>query len=148
MSEEKNKALVRRLIEAWNTRNWTVFDEVMAPNCIDHYALLGQKPGREGYREEQINVTNAFPDIQFTIKDMIAEGDKVAVHLTFTGTHKREFIGIPPTNKRVTVPEVTIWRIANGKLVEEWGFSDRLGIVGQLGVVPPIGVGKQQSIGH
>jgi len=138
MSAEKNKALVRRLIKAWNTRNWAALDELMAPDCIDHYALPGQKPGREGYREEQISFTNAFPDVQFTIEDMIAEGDKVAVRSTFSGTHKGEFIGIAPTNKRVTVPEVTIWRIVNGKLVEEWGFSDRLGFVLQLGVIPPI----------
>jgi len=138
MSLEKNKALVRRLIEAWNTRNWGVFDEVMAPNCIDHYALPGQKPGREGYREAQINVTNAFPDVQFTIEGMIAEGDKVAVRLTFSGTHKGEFMGIAPTNKQVTVPEVSIWRIVGGKLVEEWGFGDRLGFMLQLGVMPPM----------
>jgi len=138
MSVEKNKALVRRLIEAWNTRNWAVFDEVMAPNCIDHYAPPDQKLGREGYREGQINITNAFPDIQFTIEDMIAEGDKVAVHMTFSGTHRGKFIGIPPTNKRVTVPDISIYRITNGKIVEEWGFSDRLGFVLQLGVVPPI----------
>jgi len=138
MSAEKNKALVRRLIEAWNTRNWAVFDEVMAPNCVDHYALPGQKPGREGYREAQISVTNAFPDIKFTIEDMIVEGDKVVVRLTCSGTHRGEFMGIAPTNKRVTVPEISIWRIVGGKFVEEWGFGDRLGFMQQLGVISPM----------
>jgi len=123
MSVEKNKALVRRLIEAWNTRNWAVFDEVMASNCIDHYAPPSYKPGREGYREAEISFTNAFPDVQFTIEEMIAEGDKVAVRSTFSGTHKGEFMGIPPTNKRVTVPEISIWRIVGGRLVEEWGLG-------------------------
>jgi len=118
MSAQKNKALVRRLIEAWNTRNWAALDELMAPDCIDHYALPDQKPGREGYREEQINATNAFPDIKFTIKDMIAERDKVAVHFTFTGTHRGEFMGITPTNKRVTAPEI------------------------RLGAIPPMRLGK------
>ena len=138
MSVEENKALVRRLVEAWNTRNWGVLDELMVPDCVDHYAPAGQKPGREGYREAEINVTNAFPDIKFTIEDMIAEGDKVAVRLTFSGTHRGEFMGIAPTNKRVTVPEISIWRIVSGKFVEEWGFSDRLGVVQQLGVIPTI----------
>jgi len=113
----------------------------MVPDCVDHYALPGeaQKPGREGYREAQINVTNAFPDIKFTIEDMIAEGDKVAVRLTFSGTHRGEFLGIKPTGKRITVPEISIWRIVSGKFVEEWGFSDRVGAFQQLGVIPPIG---------
>jgi len=141
MSVEENKALVRRLVEAWNTRNWRVLDELMVPDCVDHYALPGEaeKPGREGYREAQINVTSAFPDIKFTIEDMIAEGDKVAVRLTFSGTHRGEFLGIKPTGKRITVTEISIWRIVNGKFVEEWGFSDRVGAFQQLGVIPPIG---------
>ncbi len=143
MSVEKNKALVRRLVEAWNTRSWGVFDEVMVPDCVDHYALPGQKPGREGYREAQISFTKAFPDNHYTIDDMVAEGDKVAVRLTCSGTHRGEFMGFAPTNKRVTLPVISIWRIVGGKLVEEWGFSDRLGWVGQLGVVLPIkGLGK------
>lgn len=138
MSAEENKALVRRLVEAWNTRNWGVLDELMVSDCVDHYALPGQKPGREGYREAQISVTNAFPDIKFTIEDMIAEGDKVVVRLTFSGTQRGEFFGFAPTNKRVTVPEISIWRVVSGKLVEEWGFSDRLGVLQQLGLSPPI----------
>ena len=139
MSAEENKALVRRLVEAWNTRSWGVLDELMAPDCVDHYALPGQKPGREGYREAQISVTNAFPDIKFTIEDMIAEGDKVVVRLTCSGTNRGEILGIAPTNKRVTVPEISIWRIVGGKFVEEWGFADRLGFMQQLGVISPMG---------
>ncbi len=139
LSVEENKALVRRLVEAWNTRNWDVLDELMAPICVDHYALPGQKPGREGYKEAQISITNALPDIQFTLEDMIAEGDKVVVRLTLSGTHRGEFMGIVPKNKRVTVPEISIWRIVGGKFVEEWGFCDRLSFVQQLGVIPPIG---------
>ena len=140
MSVEENKALVRRLVEVWNNRNWGVLDELMAPDCVDHYSLPGeaQKTGREGYKEAQINVTNAFPDLHFTIEDMIAEGNKVAVRLTFSGTHRDEFLGIKPTSKRMTVVEISIWRIVNGKFVEEWGFSDRLGALQQLGIISPI----------
>jgi len=142
MSVERNKALVRRLVEAWNTRNWAVFDEVMAPDYVDHYALLGLKPGREAYKEAQISTTNAFPDFQFTIEDMIAEGDKVVVRLTFSGTHRGEFAGIAPTGKRVTYTHIRILRVVRGKFVEDWGFSDRLGALQQLGAFPPIKLGK------
>jgi len=142
MSVEKNKALVRRLVEAVNTRSWGVLDEVMAPDYVDHYALPGQKPGREGYRESFISTTNALPDLQYTIEDMIAEGDKVAVRFTWSGTHRGEIMGIAPTNKRVTCTRLSILRIVSGKIVEDWGFSDRLGFMEQLGVIPPIRLGK------
>lgn len=142
MSVEKKKALVRRLVEALNTRNWAVLDKVMAPDYVDHYALPGQKPGREGYREAFMSTPKAFPDFQFTIEDIIAEGDKVVVHLTFSGTHKGEFAGIAPTNKRVTYAHIRILRIVRGKFVEDWGFSDRLSALQQLGAVPPISIGK------
>jgi len=142
VSVEKNKVVVRRLVESVNTRNWALLDEVMAPDYVDHYALPGQKSGREGYREAFISTTNAFPDFQFTIEDMIAEGDKVVVRMTFSGTHKGEFAGISPTNKRVTYTHIRILRIVGGKFVEDWGFSDRLGALQQLGAIPPIRVGK------
>jgi len=145
MSVEKNKALVRRLVEALNTQNWAVLDEVMAPDYVDHYALPGQKPGREGYKEAFINTPNAFPDFQFTIEDMIAEGDKVVVRMTFSGTQRGEFAGIPATNKRVTYTHIRILRIVRGKFVEDWGFSDRLGALQQIGFVPSISLGKQQK---
>jgi len=142
MSVEKNKALVRRLIETVNTRNWAVLDEVMAPDYVDHYALPGVKPGREGYRESFISTINAFPDLQFTIEDMIAEGDKVVVRMTFSGTHRGEIIGIAPTNKRVTYTHIHILRVVRGKFVEDWGFGDRLAFMEQLGVIPPTRLGK------
>jgi len=142
MSAEKNKALVRRLIEAVNTRNWAVLDEVMAPDYVDHYVLPGQKPGREGYKEGLIITANALPDLQYTIEDMIAEGDKVAVRLTWSGTQRGEIMGIAPTNKRVTCTRLSILRIVRGKFVEDWGFSDRLGFMEQLGGIPPTRLGK------
>lgn len=142
MSVEENKALVRRLVEAINKRKWGVIDEVMVPGYVDHYALPGQKPGREGYKEAFISTTNAFPDFLFTIEDMIAEGDKVVARLTFSGTHKGEFASIAPTNKRVTYTHIRILRIVRGKIVEDWGFSDRLSSLQQLGVVIPIRLGK------
>jgi len=142
MSVKENKALARRLIDAINTRNWGLIDEVMAPGYIDHYALPGQKTGREGYKEGLISFTNAFPDFQFTIDDMVAEEDKVAIRFTMTGTHKGEIVGILPTNKRITYTHIHIFRYVSGKIVEDWGFGDRLGFMEQLGVIPPTRLGK------
>jgi len=142
-SVEKNKALVRRLVDAWNTRNLIVLDELIAPDCVDHYATAGETAGREWYKQDLIDLTRAFPDSQWTVEDMIGEGDKVVVRLTLDGTQRGNLSGIKPTGKRIRCPEISIWRIANGKLVEEWGFGDRLGALQQLGVVPAIGqIGK------
>jgi len=142
-SVERNKALVRRLVDAWNTRNLAALDELIAPDCIDHYATAGETRGRDWYKQDLVDFIKGFPDSQWAVEDIIGEGDKVVVRLTLCGTHRGKFSGIKPTGKRIGCPEISIWRIANGKLVEEWGFGDRLGALQQLGVVPPIDrVGK------
>jgi len=131
--------LVRRSIEAVNTRNWAVLDELMVPDYVDHKT----KPGREGYMESLISAANAFPDAQWAIEDIIGEGDKVVVRLTFSGTHRGEFMGVAPTNKRVTTTAIFIQRIVSGKLVEEWSNADLLGFFQQLGVIPSLTLGRE-----
>ena len=78
---------------------------------------------------------SAFPDLHLTIEDMIAEGDKVAMRSSWNGTHQGEFMGIPATGRRVTVSQIDISRIADGRMVEHWGQLDALGLMQQLGVV-------------
>jgi len=90
-----------------------------------------------------ISEANAFPDLHYTIEDMIAEGDKVVVRLTFSGTHRGEFMGVAPTNKRVTTTAIFIQRIVSGKLVEEWSNADLLGFFQQLGVIPSVTLGRE-----
>jgi steroid delta-isomerase-like uncharacterized protein len=79
----------------------------------------------------------AFPGLHISIEDVIAQGDKVAVRITWQGTHQGEFMGIPPTGKPVTVTGINLYRVANGKIVEEWWQEDILGLMQQLGVLPP-----------
>ena len=79
---------------------------------------------------------SAFPDMQLTIEDQIAEGDKVVTRWTARGTHQGELMGIPPTGKQATVTGITVGRVANGKFVESWSNFDALGMMQQLGVVP------------
>ncbi|HKZ86060.1 MAG TPA: ester cyclase [Anaerolineae bacterium] len=141
MSTEENKAFARRAYDAFNqglrTGNLAALDEVIAGNMVDHNPAPGQGPGLEGAKQVFTQFFAAFPDLQFTVEDMIAEGDKVASRITARGTHKGDFQGIPATGKQVMQTGIDILRIAGGKIVERWGEFDNLGLLQQLGVVPP-----------
>ncbi len=139
MSTEENKALSRRLIEeVWNQGNLAVIDELTAPNYVDHDPT---RPihGPEGMKQFVSMYLTAYPDTHFTIEDQIAEGDRVVTRWTARGTHKGPLMGIPPTGKQVTVAGISIDRVVNGKLVEDWSSYDALGMMQQLGVVPAPG---------
>ena len=136
MSTQANKAIVRRLIEeAWNQGNLDVIDELVSPHYVLHIDAPGPG-GREGYKQDVVIHRSAFPDLQFTIDDMVAEGDKVVLRATLRGTHQGEYIGIPPTGKAITLTAISIRRIANGQIAEEWVELNMLGLMQQLGVVP------------
>ena len=139
MSTEDNKADVRRgYEEGFNQRNLAVFDELMASDYVWHIASTTVQ-GREPAKQLISRFLTAFPDGRYTIEDMIAEGDRVVVRQTFRGTHRGNFMGIAPTGKQVTVTEIEIFRVANGRGVENWTNSDDLGLLHQLGVVPSMG---------
>ena len=140
MSTEENKALVRRWFEeVVNKGNLDVLDEICAPTYVE----AGDVVGPEGPKQYFTEIRTASPDFHITVEDMIAEGDKVAVRWTFRGTHKGEYMGIAPTGKQVTVTGITIWCIADGKFVESWENKDDLGLMQQLGVIPPMGEGGE-----
>jgi steroid delta-isomerase-like uncharacterized protein len=138
MSIEENKALMRRFYEEISKGNLTVVDELIADNLVDHSPFApGQVPGRQGTLELFTMIRTAFPDLRITAEDMVAEGDKVVCRGTFSGTHKGEFMGIAPTGKQISVGVIEIMRIVGGKMVEHWNVVDNLGMMQQLGVVPP-----------
>ncbi len=140
MSVEENKAIEQRFFEeVVNNGNLAVIDELVAANFIDHTAPPGAASDREGYKQFFAMAHNAFPDFRSTLEDMFAEGDKVVQRFTARGTHKGEFMGIAPTGKQMTVPGIAIHRITGGKIVENWTSMDMLGVMQQLGVVPPMG---------
>ena len=141
MSIEENKAIVSRATEEiFNKDNLAVVDELYATNFVSHGSdIPGVTPDREGYKQFVTMSRTALPDFHTTIEDMIAEGDKVVQRFTARGTHKGEFMGIPPTGKQVTITGIAIDRIAGGKIVENWVNMDMLGMMVQLGVVPPPG---------
>lgn len=137
MTEERNKALNRRFVEeVINQGNLDAIEELIDPGVVDHAAPEGFPAGREGARQFAAMMRSAFSDLHITIEEMIAEGDKVAVRSTWSGTHKGEFMGIPATGRRVTVGQIDITRVADGRMVEHWGQFDALGLMQQLGVVP------------
>jgi steroid delta-isomerase-like uncharacterized protein len=134
---EDNKAVIRRFVEeVQNNKDWDVFDELNADDFVNHSAPPGVPSDREGGKLFLAGFMNAFPDCQFTIDDMIAEGDQVVTKKTFTGTHTEELNGIPPTGKSVTLQFVDIMRVREGQIVEHWLVMDQLSFMQQLGVLP------------
>jgi len=142
MPTEQNKAIFRRMVEEiFNRGNMSLVDEFLAPDFIEREELPpGIPPGREGVKQMTIMFRSAFPDFKATIDDMIAEGDKVVVRITWSGTHKGEFMGIPPTGKSVSFGVIDIVRFARDKFVEHWGMMDSTSMMQQLGAVPAPGV--------
>ena len=139
MSIEENKEIIRRLVGAGNTDEDIdpdqLLDELFSPDFVDHSPDPGQGPGLEGLKQHFQHYSNAFPDAQFILKDMVAEGDKVTVRMVRTGTHKGEYIGIPPTGRKFSVDDLSIYRVVNGKIVEHWEVFDRYTMLVQLGVI-------------
>ena len=143
MSIEQNKALVRQMVEEiFNRGNISRADEFLAPDFVEHEELPpGMPPGREGVKLMTTMFRSAFPNFKATIDDIIAEGDKVVIRMTWSGTQRGEFMGIAPTGKSVSIGVIDIIGIADGKFVEHWGQMDNMGLMQQLGVIPPAGEG-------
>jgi predicted ester cyclase len=136
MSTETNKTIIRRIFEeGLNQDKPSVLDELIAPTYVNH-DLPAPAPGSEGFKMVVGMFKNGFPDLRVTIEGAVAEGDRVATRGYFSGTHKGEFNGIPATGKSVKVTYLDIWRLENGKAVENWVQMDMMGLMQQLGVMP------------
>ena len=140
MSTEANKELVRRYQEAHNTNNLDALDAIIAPDLITHNQMPGLPPGLEGGKMVHQMAVTAIPDFRADIEDLIAQGDKVVARLTFRGTHTGgEFMGIPPSGRAFAFSAISIFRVADGKIVEHRGEEDALGWLQQLGAIPAPG---------
>ena len=131
MSVEENKTLVREFLEqVWNERNLAAIEDTLAASYVNHNTSAGAfPPGPETYRQFAARFLDAFPDLHTTIEQVVAEGDKVAVHGIDRGTHRGEFMGIVPTGKSVTISWTAIYRVADGKIAEEWINGDSLSVL-------------------
>lgn len=139
MSTEDLKAGWRRFVQASNKGKapmLAVIDETCAPNIVFHGITGTETHGLNDFKQLMSTWIDAFTDAHMTIEDLVAEGDRLVVRYTLTGTHKGEFMGIPPTNKKVTLWVIEIDRVAGGKVVEGWSRADTLSLMQQLGVVP------------
>lgn len=138
MSSESNKAVALKfndsVREYWRTGDVNVFDDVLSPDFVHHSP--GLPPNLEGMKQAIPMFRSAFPDMELTVENVVAEGDRVADHVTVRGTHKGELMGVPPTGKKVQFAEMHISRIKDGKIVERWGQWDALGMLQQIGAIP------------
>ena len=134
MSSGGTKAVARRFIEqVWNAVDLDAVDGLVHPE----YPVPGVGRGPEGVGRDVATFRAAFPDLEWAIEDMFAEGDRVAVRVTLRGTQRGEFRGIVPTDKRVTLQEMVFWRVVDGRLRAGWFQADALGLRVQLGSLPP-----------
>lgn len=135
---DANKALVRRaFVEIFNKGNLAVAEELFAASYVAHDpANPSTVRGPDFVKQDATIYRTAFPDLQITIEEQIAEGDRVVTRWTARGTHRGELMGIAPTGKQMAITGISISRIAGGKGVEGWDNWDTLGMMQQLGVIP------------
>jgi steroid delta-isomerase-like uncharacterized protein len=142
MSVDDNKEVIRAYVETiFNHKQVDRADELVASDYVDHAALPGQAPGLEGAKKKWAMYLAGIPDLRVTIEELVAEGDKVGVRRSYAGTHRGELLGVPPTGKQVRVGGISIFRLAGGKIAEQWEQLDRLALMQQLGVLPTPGQG-------
>ena len=132
-----HEAALRRLYDLINAGDIDGFDEVMAEDVVEHGELPGLAPTREGIKDFFRMYIAAFPDLRFEPEDVLTSGDKVVARVRATGTHRGEFMGTPPTGKRIDVQLIDIVRFGEDGLAREhWGVFDALTMMQQLGLVP------------
>ena len=133
MNTNKNKSLIQRLYnEFFDKWNLQVVDELISPNFICHAIPPELPKGPQGFNQFYSWLRSAFPDIRFTVNDLIAENDKVVVRWTWHCTHTGNYIEIAPTGKKISVDGIAIYRIENDQIVERWVQLDINGMMKQM----------------
>jgi steroid delta-isomerase-like uncharacterized protein len=123
----------------WNERRLEFIDKIIAKShALADPTVTGRGTGPAVYRRQVERFLAAFPDLKFHIEDTVSEKDKLVVAWTVTGTHRGVFLGIPPTNKRVTLTGMTMHQIAEGKILETTAVWDAIGLLEELGVALPV----------
>ena len=140
MSLEDNKAIVHKLMEAVNKKDFTLLDEVVVPNYAN--PTMGIQ-SREEFKRLLSAQYTGFPDVYRELEDIIAEGDKVWIRVKITGTNTGEYLGLAPTGKKFVMTAVPAYRIANGKIIEGWSVFTSLNLFKQIGVIEYTEKGKK-----
>ena len=137
MSGAQTKQIVQRLAEEYfNVGDRGFMDEWFSPNFINHNPPAGIPSDREGLKQHADIIRSAFPDLEFTIGELIAEDQTVTAYVTASGTHQGQFWGAEPTGKSVTLPMIWIARFADGKISEWWSIWDFWQVTQRIGWVP------------
>lgn len=137
---EAHKELFGRLYHSiWNERRLEFIEHVIADtHAISDPTVAGGAVGPSAYRRQVERFLTGLPDLHFEVDDTITEKDKLVVYWTITGTHRGEFLGVPPTNKKVSFSGITINQIRNGKIIESTVIWDGLGLLEQFGIDLPV----------
>jgi predicted ester cyclase len=137
MSAEQNKMVIQRWFDDFiNKNNMSLAEELIDPNYVNHFLPPTAGKGPEAEKQIMVMFFSAFPDLQGTIEDLFAEGDKVSARIIWRGSNGGSFMGMPPTGKQVAFASNNIFRVANGKITENWPQVDIMGLMQQLGAVP------------
>jgi steroid delta-isomerase-like uncharacterized protein len=138
MPADQPDSLIRGLIDiAFNLGNFSAIEELFAPESITHIPAWGMPNNRLGLKQLIAGFRTAFPDLHCTVEDEIYTEDKVAAHWTLRGTHQGLFFGNQPTGRPVVVQGIIFARIEHGRIAENWTLVDQIGMLQQLGIVPP-----------
>jgi steroid delta-isomerase-like uncharacterized protein len=136
------KCIVRRFVEElWNERRLDVADVIFAEDCVTHQLRSGLPAdgvprGPQAMKEHIADWIASFPDLRFSVEQILSEGDLVMMRLLMQGTHQGVWLGIPASGKSVEIRMITIHRVVRGKIVEDWVLVESLGLFQQFGAVP------------
>ncbi len=140
MSDEERRVVIERWYdEAWGRGNLDVFDELYTPDWIGHFPQGLELRGPAAHKQFGQVFGAAFPDGRYTVEETLVAGDRVVTRYTFRGTHQGALRGIAPTGRPVALIGITIQRLVGGHIAEQWAEYDMLGLLQQLGVIPPAG---------
>jgi len=139
MNDPAAREVVRRWVEAWNAGDPAAVRDLTAPGFVRHDANFPDVVGPDAEMQFAASALAAFPDLHFTVNHVVAEGDLVADHLTGTGTHQGQFLGVPATGRAVRFETMETYRVEDGQVLEQWVLMDVLGLLQQLGAVPSPG---------
>ena len=137
MSTESNKNLIRDwMSEVLTGHNIDAIDKYFAPGCVHHDLEMGDSQGIDAEKRLTSTFVTAFPDLRFTLNNVLAEGDLVAGLATITGTHRGDLMGVPPSGKHFEASIMAIFRVVDDKIVEHWSHANVMSQLGRLGILP------------
>ena len=136
MSVEEQNAVIGQWIEAWNKQDLDAAEDLLAPDYVRHDANMPDVDGPKAELEFIAGVVSAFPDLYLRAEQVIAQDELVAARLSLRGTHQGEFLGVPATGREVAFESMEVFRLASGKIAEQWVVMNALGLFQQLGAIP------------